>query len=153
MLQVLLEGFSVEELLKLPDPDFAKLNFHNQPLAFKAGNNTIIAQFILTPDALALEVNHLDRGSEGSLSVIASLAARYALREKRAFIDWRLPLLNCVNVNPKLRLVLERREFKIRNTSNPATGAFFFKRVPQSQPWPASTDKSDAPKSNPKRRK
>lgn len=151
MLQVLLEGFSVDELLKLPDPDFAKLKFHNQPLAFKAGNNTIIALFTLSPEALILEVNHLDRGAEGSLPVISSLAARYAKRENLSFIDWRLPLLNCVAINPKLRQVLERREFRIRQ--NPAAGNYFFKRVPQTQPWPPSVDKSDAPKSNFKRKK
>ncbi len=140
MLKALLEGYATTELLDLPDADFAKLNFHNQPLTFKVGGYTIIAQFTLAQDVLILEVKHLDPSIEGALPLIGALASRYAKRENLTHIDWRAPLLNCVNLNPKLRQILTRRGFILR--SIPPMGDTLCRRVPRDQPWPPNTDKS-----------
>jgi hypothetical protein len=55
--------------------------------------------------------------ARGALPALASLASRYAQRQKLEAIEWRVHAVHCARPNPKLRRVLERRGFAVRDVS------------------------------------
>lgn len=73
-----------------------------------------------------MELAHVDGGGEGALPALASLANRYAQREGLQFLEWRVHAVHCAKPNLKLRRVLERRGFVVREL--PDVGECFWLR-------------------------
>ena len=128
MSQVLLEGYTVDEVLQLPNEELQAIVLRDEPLVFKAGSANMLGRFNVDDDALVMELAHIDGGGEGALPSVASLANRYARREGLAFVEWRVHAVHCANPNLKLRRVLERRGFVVRNI--PGTGECYWLRAP-----------------------
>lgn len=111
--EVLIEGYTVDEILSIPNEELDHFVFCGWPIVCAAGSAKILGKFDRTDDTLILELAHIDDGGEGALPAVGALASRYAAREKLSFVEWRVHAVHCANPNAKLRRVLERRGFKI----------------------------------------
>ena len=125
---VLLEGYTVDEILALPAQELQAIVLSNEPLVFKAGSANLLGRFVATADTLVIELAHVDGGGEGALPSLASLVSRYAKREGLAFVEWRVHAVHCARPNLKLRRVLERRGFVVREVEG--VGECYWLRVP-----------------------
>lgn len=128
MSKILLEGYTVDEILQLLNEELRGIVLRDEPLVFKAGSANMLGRFKVEGNVLVMELAHIDGGGEGALPSVASLASRYAKREGLAFIEWRVHAVHCANPNLKLRRVLERRGFVVRDV--PGTGECYWLRVP-----------------------
>lgn len=114
---VTIEGMTMDELLALPAEEWRALILHGKPITFRSGSAQVLGRFEIVQDCLILELAHIDGGGEGVLPAIAVLGQRFAQREKLATIEWRVHAVNCAKPNLKLRRVLERRGFMVRNVA------------------------------------
>ena len=114
---VLIEGYSVDEILGLPNEQLDHFVFCGEPIVFRAGSAEILGKFERTPDRIILELAHIDGGGEGALPALGALASRYAARERLAFLEWRVHAVHCANPNLKLRHVLRKRGFAIKDVA------------------------------------
>ncbi len=130
MTSVQIEGYTVDEILELPEEQLEGLVLCDEPLVFRAGSANLLGRFRIEPSALVLELAHVDGGGEGALPAIASLATRYARRKGLQWLEWRVHAVHCARPNLKLRRVLERRGFEVRLV--PGTGECYFLRSPVS---------------------
>src|SRR5262245_1239341 len=121
------EGLSVDELLVALNENGEQLVFSGSPIVFRAGTARVLGQFEIDGDKLILELAHIDGGGEGVLPLLASVAQRYARGREIKTIDWLVYAAACANPNPKLRRVLERRGFVIKDVAG--KGACFFQSV------------------------
>lgn len=113
MTSLLIEGYTPEEILALPNSELQAIVLSDEPLVFNVGSASLLGRFRVEDARLIVELAHIDGGGEGALPALASLARRYALREALASIDWRVHALHCARPNLKLRRVLERRGFEV----------------------------------------
>lgn len=125
---LLLEGYSPDELLALPDATLDALALSGETLVFRAGSAEILGRFAVEADTLVLELGHIDGGGEGALPALASLARHYARRRGLHAIEWRVHAVHCARPNLKLRRVLVRRGFEIREI--PGVGECYWQRKP-----------------------
>lgn len=128
MSQILIEGYTADEILQLPNEELYSIVLRDEPLVFKAGSANMLGKFKVTADTLIMELAHIDGGGEGALPSLASLASRYAKREGLEFIEWRVHAVHCAKPNLKLRRVLERRGFVVREIDG--TGECYWLRAP-----------------------
>jgi len=112
---VLIEGYTVDDILGLSNELFNAFVLRDEPLVLKAGSAEILGQFKVQKDTLYLELGHIDGGGEGALPSLAAIANRYAKREGLSFIEWRVHAVHCANPNLKLRRVLTRKGFVVRD--------------------------------------
>jgi hypothetical protein len=110
---LLIEGFTQDEILALPNAELQAIVLSDEPLVFKAGTANLLGRFRIQDRSLIMELAHVDGGGEGALPALAALARRYAVREKLDAIDWRVHAVHCARPNLKLRRVLERRGFAV----------------------------------------
>lgn len=110
---MLIEGYSADELLALPDEELRAIALSDEPLVFRAGSANLLGRFRVDHASLIMELAHVDGGGEGALPALAALARRYAIRENLGTIDWRVHAVHCARPNLKLRRVLERRGFQV----------------------------------------
>ncbi|MCE2971098.1 MAG: hypothetical protein LW847_12940 [Burkholderiales bacterium] len=115
MSQVLIEGYTIDEVLALSNEELSAIVLRDEPLVFKAGSANLLGRFKVEDEALIIELAHVDGGGEGALPALAALASRYAAREALEYIEWRVHAVHCARPNLKLRRVLERRGFSVRN--------------------------------------
>jgi hypothetical protein len=123
--KILVEGYTPEEILNLPDEQIAAFVFAGKPLVFKAGSAEILGEFRLQADRLTVELAQIEGGGEGVLQTLSALAERYAQRHGLNQVEWIVHAVNCAKPNPKLRRVLERRGFLIEDV--PVVGAAYYK--------------------------
>jgi hypothetical protein len=126
--QVLVEGYTIDEVLALPNEDLEAIVLRDEPMVFKAGSASMLGRFKVQDGTLFIELAHIDGGGEGALPSVASLASRYAKREGLPFIEWRVHAVHCAKPNMKLRRVLEKRGFTIREVEG--VGECYWLKVP-----------------------
>ena len=112
--QVKFEGLTEEEILDLPKDTVEALILIGEPIVFRAGSATILGSFRLRSDRLVIELAQIEGGGEGVLTSLASLAKRYAKLNGLANIEWIVHAVYCAKPNLKLRRVLERRGFEVK---------------------------------------
>ncbi len=109
--EIRIEGYTAEEILRLPAEDVHALVLTGEPVVFRIGSATVLGEFRRDPDKLVLELAQIEGGGEGVLLVLGSLARRFAEANGIASILWIVHAIHCAKPNPKLRRVLERRGF------------------------------------------
>jgi hypothetical protein len=117
---ITIEGLTPDQILSLPREDLDAYIVTGEPLIFRAGSAEILGRFWVEGGALVLELAQIEGGGEGVLLAVAALAERYARREGLNALDWRVHAIHCAKPNLKLRRVLERLGFLIRDV--PGTG-------------------------------
>lgn len=123
---ILIESYTPEEILALPPADLRDFLFTGKPLIFKVGSAQLLGEFRLQENRLVIELAHIDGGGEGALPTIAVLAEKYAKQNNLMGVEWVVHAINCANPNLKLRRVLERRGFQIKDV--PGLGEAFYLR-------------------------
>ena len=58
MPQVLLEGYTVDEILELPNEELQAIVLRDEPLVFKAGSANMLGSFKVSGDTLVMELAH-----------------------------------------------------------------------------------------------
>lgn len=122
--EIRIEGYTPEELLAALDEETEALLFSGRPVVFRAGSANILGQFAIEADRLVLELAQIDGGGEGVLPTLGSLAQRYARKRHLRAIEWLVYATTCAKPNPKLRRVLERRGFTVRDV--PGKGECYY---------------------------
>lgn len=113
--EVLFEGLCEEEILSLPPEHIEKLVLLGEPLIFRAGSAELLGSFRIARNHLVIELAQIEGGGEGVLISLASLAKRYATLRKFSGVEWIVHAASCAKPNLKLRRVLERRGFVVKN--------------------------------------
>jgi hypothetical protein len=111
--KILFEGFSGDEILRLPAEAIEGMILLGEPFVFRAGSATILGSFKVDNDILVIELAHIEGGGEGILIALGSLARRYAEMKKLSSIEWVIHAVTCAKPNLKLRKILERRGFVV----------------------------------------
>jgi hypothetical protein len=106
---ILIEGFTPEEILHLPDEQMEALVFTGGPLLFRAGTAEILGEFRIREKRLVVEMAHIEGGGEGVLPTLIDLMERYAEKRRLNEVEWIVHALTCAKPNLKLRRVMERR--------------------------------------------
>jgi hypothetical protein len=128
--EVLFEGLSEEEILSLPREHVEKLILFGEPLVFRAGSAELLGSFKISCDHLIIELAQIEGGGEGVLISLASLAKRYATLRKLSGVEWIVHAVSCAKPNLKLRRVLERRGFTVKNVDGVGEAYHLFEAVP-----------------------
>jgi hypothetical protein len=106
---ILIEGFTPDEILALPDEQMDALVFAGGPLLFRAGTAEILGEFRICDRRLVAELAHIEGGGEGVLPTLLNLMERYAGKRRLSEVEWIVHALTCAKPNLKLRRVMERR--------------------------------------------
>ena len=122
---VTIEGYTPSQILQLTDEQLDAFIFTNQPLIFRAGSATILGEFRQSSKRLTIELAHIDGGGEGVLPTLWLLAEQYAKQHQQNEVEWIVHAINCARPNPKLRRVLQRRGFTVRNVSGIGEAYYF----------------------------
>jgi len=125
--RILVEGYTIEEVLAFPDKQLDAFVFSEDALAFKIGTATVLGRFARDGESLITELAHIDGGGEGVLPAISKLATAYARKHGLCRVDWRVHALHCAKPNLNLRRVLERRGFTVEQV--PGTGECYHRVV------------------------
>src|SRR5262245_12606430 len=92
---ILIEGFTPEEILTLPD-DYADQHvLTGKPLVFRVGSSQILGEFRRSDSRLTVELAQIDGGGEGVLPALWILAERYARRRRFAEVEWIVHAVSC----------------------------------------------------------
>ncbi|GAB5536127.1 MAG: hypothetical protein Rubg2KO_23760 [Rubricoccaceae bacterium] len=113
-----IEGYSPDEILSLPDELADAIVFTGEPFVFHAGSAEVLGEFRIAPDRLVIELAQIDGGGEGVLLTLWMLARRYAARKALARVEWIVHAVTCVDPNLKLRRMLDRRGFEVREVAD-----------------------------------
>ena len=122
--EVLIEGLRVDEVLDLPKETIEQLVFIGEPIVFRAGSAVLLGSFRTQRHRLVIELAQIDGGGEGVLVSVASLASRYAKLHGLSEVEWIVHAVSCAKPNLKLRRVLERRGFVVKQL--PGVGAAYY---------------------------
>ena len=112
--EILFEGFSEQQILSFPKETVEQLILVGEPIVFRGGSATILGSFTIVRHQLVVELAQIEGGGEGILVSLASLARRYARLRELSGVEWIVHAVSCAKPNLKLRRVLERRGFTIK---------------------------------------
>lgn len=115
MRQIDIEGYTPEEILNLPDGQLEAFAVSSETLIFRAGSAVVLGEFKIRNGSLLVELAHIDGGGEGVLPTLTSLAHRYARKRGLKKVEWVVHALNCAEPNLKLRRVMERKGFHVKD--------------------------------------
>jgi hypothetical protein len=113
--EVLFEGLQRQELLALPAEVIEQLILIGEPIVFRAGSAVLLGSFKVDGELLVIELAQIEGGGEGVLPALASLAKQYARLRALSGVEWIVHAVSCAKPNLKLRRMLERRGFAIRD--------------------------------------
>jgi len=112
------EGLSVDEILSLSEEEQNELIFCNSSIVFEAGSAEILGKFSVNDTKLIIELAQIDGGGEGVLPMIMSLAFKFSKLRKLNFIEWIVHAVNCHDPNLKLRYILDKKGFQVKEIQN-----------------------------------
>src|SRR5215470_3031312 len=122
--EILFEGFSRDQILRLPAEQIEKLVLTGEPIVFSAGTARILGEFRLRDNRLVVTLAQIEGGGEGVLPSLWRLIEDYAKSRSLKGVEWIVHAVSCAKPNPKLKRVLERRGFTIRDVQG--TVAYFY---------------------------
>ena len=122
---VRIEGYTRDELLAMPSRDLDEVVLLGRPVVINVGTAQVLAECHRRGPVLIVDLGHIDGGGEGALPTLVAFVSRFA--ESRGFeqIEWLVRATNCARPNAKLRRVLLRKGFEVRQI--PEFGECFFK--------------------------
>lgn len=112
--KILFEGYTNDQILKFSSKKLKKFIFSNEPIVFKAGSSEILGEFRVTSKKLIVELAQIEGGGEGVLPSLWVLAEQYAKKQDLDEVEWIVHAVNCATPNLKLKRILEKRGFQVR---------------------------------------
>jgi hypothetical protein len=94
----------------------------------------ILGQIRRRPGSLIFELAQIDGGSEGVLPTLWRLADRYARQRELDAVEWVIHAINCARPNFKLRRLMEKRDFEIRDVDGIGSAYYFRHEIGRSSP-------------------
>jgi hypothetical protein len=128
--EVLIEGYSEDEILALPADQVRSLVFNGEPVVFRIGTATVLGEFRLDSDRLRLELAQIEGGGEVILLTLGSIARRFASINNVGQLEWVVHAVHCAKPNLKLRRVLERRGFLVSEVDGVTAYRFLETNIP-----------------------
>ena len=123
--EVLFDGFTDDEILALPVEQMDAFVLNDKPQVFRIGSATVLGEFRRANGTLVIELAQIEGGGEGILTALGSLIQRYARLHQIQSVEWIVHAVHCARPNLKLRRVLDRRGFVMRD--HPGIGeAYYF---------------------------
>ena len=129
MRQIKIEGYLPEQILDLSDEEFEVIILTGKPIVFHVGSAEILGEFKLKNARLIIELAQIEGGGEGVLPVIASLSRKYARKKNLKEIEWIVHALNCAKPNLKLRHVMERKGFTVKEIEGIGKAFYFLDKI------------------------
>ena len=129
MSRIKIEGYLPEQILNLSDEEFEGIIFVEKPIVFHIGSAEVLGEFKLKDEKLIIELAQIEGGGEGILPTIASLSRKYAKNKKIKEIEWIVHALNCAKPNLKLRYVMERKGFTIKEIEGIGNAYYFLDKI------------------------
>ena len=123
--QILIEGYTQDELLAFEDALFDQYVFTEEPIVFAIGSASLLGQFSKTSSALKIELAQIDGGGEGVLPCLLSFARKLAKSRSFETIEWYVHAVACADPNVRLRELLERSGYVIED--RPDVGQVYVK--------------------------
>jgi hypothetical protein len=105
------------KFLIFPKRQLKQLIFLGEPIVFRAGSALILGSFKVHSERLVIELAQIEGGGEGVLMSLGSISRRYAKLHGLSGVEWIVHAVSCAKPNLKLRRVLERRGFKVKNVA------------------------------------
>ena len=112
--KITFDGLSSDEVLSLSEEELNALVFCNEAVVVNIGSSQILGRFSLEEGRIVIELAQVDGGGEGVLPAIGALASRIAKKMGLPQVDWLVHAVDCAMPNLKLRRMLERRGFEVR---------------------------------------
>jgi len=106
-----IEGQTLDALKALPPEELDALLAFGQPITFRMGTATILAEFNREGGELSVNLGHIDGGGEGVLLPLWKIISAYARERGCSSISWNVHALTCANPNPRLQRFLRARGF------------------------------------------
>lgn len=128
MTQMLIEGYTVDEILNFPD-GMVKAFLPNDPIVLKAGSAEILGAIRVTDSRLIVELAQIDGGGEGVLPSLWILANRFAAKQNLADVEWIVRAVDCAKPNLKLRRLLDKRGFVIEEIEGAGKAYHFVHKI------------------------
>jgi hypothetical protein len=124
--ELLIEGFRPGDLPEALGSDLQREVLRGRPLVARAGTSEVLMCLELREEVLRAELGHVDGGGEGVLPALFSIIVRLARLHGAREIEWVVFATNCARPNPRLRPILERRGFIVREV--PGRGACYYRK-------------------------
>ena len=127
-----MKGFIKKKFLLFQQVE--KLILLGEPLVFRGGSAEILGFFKIASDRLVVELAQIEEGGEGVRISLASLAKRYVSLRKLSGGEWIVHAATCAKPDLKLRRVLERRGFVVKNVDGIGEAYYLLEAKPQPPP-------------------
>src|SRR5215471_9518741 len=124
--EILLEGFTRSAILQLPVEEVDELVLPGRPTVFRAGRAQILGEFRVQGNRLVVTLAQIEGGGEGVLPSLWRLIEDYAKSRCLEGVEWIVHAVSCAQPNPKLRRVLERRGFAVRDVQG--VSAYYYRQ-------------------------
>jgi hypothetical protein len=113
--EILFEGLTKDAILDLPSEQIEQLILTGEPVLFSAGTACILGEFQRRSNVLQVTLAQIEGGGEGVLPALSQLIERYARLHALEGVEWVVHAVHCAKPNLKLKRVLERRGFVIKD--------------------------------------
>jgi hypothetical protein len=125
--EILFEGLSREAILALPPTQLEQLVLTGEPILFQAGSARILGEFQLQHGTLNVVLAQIEGGGEGVLPSMWQLIEGFAKARGLREVNWIVHAVHCARPNLKLKRVLERKGFVIRDVGR--TTAYCYRQL------------------------
>jgi hypothetical protein len=127
--RVLIEGYTLDALLQASDDFLHQLIFTDEPVVLNIGSARVLGQFRLDPEEIVVQLAEIDGGGEGVLPTLWSAVTLYAKQRQIKRVHWVVHAVSCAKPNLKLRRLIERRGFAIRETADYGRAYYYLHHI------------------------
>lgn len=126
--EILFEGLTPEAILELPAQEIEQLVLAGEPLVFTAGSARILGEFRRFNDRLNVTLAQIEGGGEGVLPALTILIEKFARSQSLTAVEWIVHAVHCAKPNLKLKRVLERKGFVVKEVHG-ATAYYLYQKL------------------------
>ncbi|HEV8495199.1 MAG TPA: hypothetical protein VGR76_23160 [Candidatus Angelobacter sp.] len=112
--EILFEGLTPEAILGRPAQEIEQLVLTGEPIIFTAGSARILGEFRRSSDRLNVTLAQIEGGGEGVLPALTILIEKFARSQSLTAVEWIVHAVHCAKPNLKLKRVLERKGFVVK---------------------------------------
>ncbi len=123
--EILFEGLTREAILRVPAEQIEQLVITGEPVVFTAGTARVLGEFRRLNNRLHVTLAQIEGGGEGVLPSLTVLVEGYAKSQSLAGVEWVVHAVHCAKPNLKLKRVLERRGFVIKDVDGTTAYHYF----------------------------
>jgi hypothetical protein len=126
--EILFEGLTSEAILKLPPQQIEQLVLTGEPVIFAAGSARILGEFRRSNDRLNITLAQIEGGGEGVLPALTMLVEKFARSQALTAVEWVVHAVHCSKPNLKLKRVLERKGFVVKEVDG-TTAYYLYQKL------------------------